>query len=93
MSILFKSYIATHNIFQFEVKFLSYFNLFYCLLQLYASVLMKDPVSVPKAKTLLEKALQVDQLFLPAVYLLAELYEQVYIFIIKAFIIISCKGA
>lgn len=45
-------------------------------LTLYASVLMKDPVSVPKAKTLLEKALQLDQLFLPAVYLLAELYEQ-----------------
>lgn len=40
---------------------------------------MKDPVSVPKAKTLLEKALQLDQLFLPAVYLLAELYEQVYV--------------
>ncbi|KAE8741890.1 hypothetical protein FOCC_FOCC012542 [Frankliniella occidentalis] len=45
-------------------------------LTLYASVLMKDSVNVSKAKTLLEKALQMDQFFLPAVYLLAELYEQ-----------------
>lgn len=37
---------------------------------------MKDPVSVSKAKSLLEKALAQDEIFLPAVYLLAEIYEQ-----------------
>lgn len=38
---------------------------------------MKDPVTVCKAKSVLEKALSQDENYLPAVYLLAELYEQV----------------
>ncbi|XP_076298375.1 anaphase-promoting complex subunit 7 isoform X3 [Lasioglossum baleicum] len=46
------------------------------VLTLYASVLMKDPVSVGKAKNLLDKALLQDEVYLPAVYLLAEIYEQ-----------------
>ncbi|XP_066583882.1 anaphase-promoting complex subunit 7 [Prorops nasuta] len=46
------------------------------VLTLYASVLMKDPVSVGKAKNLLEEALSQDEVYLPAVYLLAEIYEQ-----------------
>ncbi|XP_076548945.1 anaphase-promoting complex subunit 7 isoform X2 [Osmia lignaria lignaria] len=46
------------------------------VLTLYAFVLMKDPVSVGKAKNLLEKALLQDEVYLPAVYLLAEIYEQ-----------------
>ncbi|XP_075231419.1 anaphase-promoting complex subunit 7-like [Lycorma delicatula] len=45
-------------------------------LTLYASVLMKDPVAVCKAKSLLEKALLQDESYLPAVYLLAEIHEQ-----------------
>uniref|UniRef100_A0A1B6ENB3 Anaphase-promoting complex subunit 7 n=1 Tax=Cuerna arida TaxID=1464854 RepID=A0A1B6ENB3_9HEMI len=45
-------------------------------LTLYASVLMKDPVTVCKAKSLLEKALQQDDCHLPAVYRLVEIYEQ-----------------
>ncbi|XP_071448607.1 anaphase-promoting complex subunit 7, partial [Hetaerina americana] len=45
-------------------------------LTLYASVLMKDPVGSARAKGLLEKALQQDRTHLPAVYLLAEIYEQ-----------------
>ncbi|XP_012288203.1 anaphase-promoting complex subunit 7 [Orussus abietinus] len=45
-------------------------------LALYASVLMKDPVSVGKAKNLLQKALALDETYLAAVYLLAEIYEQ-----------------
>ena len=47
------------------------------MLQLYASVLMKDPVTVCKAKSILEKAVAQDEMYLPAVYLLAEIYEQV----------------
>lgn len=46
------------------------------LLTLYASVLMKDPVSVGKAKNLLENSLIQEEGYLPAVYLLAEIYEQ-----------------
>ncbi|XP_015592871.1 anaphase-promoting complex subunit 7 [Cephus cinctus] len=46
------------------------------VLTLYASVLMKDPVSVGKAKNLLEKALTQDETYLPAVYFLSEIYEQ-----------------
>lgn len=38
---------------------------------------MKDPVTVCKAKSILEKALAQDDMYLPAVYLLAEIYEQV----------------
>lgn len=52
-------------------------NIFGFGVQLYASVLMKDPVTVCKAKSILEKALQQDEMYLPAVYLLAEIYEQV----------------
>lgn len=47
------------------------------MFQLYASVLMKDPVAVCKAKSLLEKALLQDESYLPAVYLLAEIHEKV----------------
>ncbi|XP_054269328.1 anaphase-promoting complex subunit 7 [Macrosteles quadrilineatus] len=45
-------------------------------LTLYASVLMKDPVTLVKAKSLLEKALQQDESHLPAVYLLVQILEQ-----------------
>lgn len=45
-------------------------------LTLYASVLMKSPMSVEKAKVCLEKALKQDPAHLPAVYLLAEVLEQ-----------------
>ena len=38
---------------------------------------MKDPVTVCKAKTILEKALAQDEMYIQAVYLLAEIYEQV----------------
>lgn len=44
--------------------------------QLYASVLMKSPVSLEKAKVCLEKALKQEPTHLPAVYLLAEIYDQ-----------------
>lgn len=37
---------------------------------------MKDPVSVGKAKNLLENSLIQEEGYLPAVYLLAEIYEQ-----------------
>lgn len=37
---------------------------------------MKDPVTVVKAKNLLEKALSQEETYLPAVYYLAEIYEQ-----------------
>ncbi|XP_011497425.1 PREDICTED: anaphase-promoting complex subunit 7 [Ceratosolen solmsi marchali] len=46
------------------------------VLTLYASILMKDPVTVGKAKNLLEKALSQEETYLPAVYYLAEIYEQ-----------------
>ncbi|KAL7301170.1 hypothetical protein TKK_0006141 [Trichogramma kaykai] len=46
------------------------------VLTLYASVLMKDVVTVSKAKNLLEKAISQDESFLPAVYALAKIYEQ-----------------
>lgn len=45
-------------------------------LSLYAFVLAKDPLSVDKAKSLLEKALKQDSTHLNAVYQLAEIYEQ-----------------
>lgn len=45
--------------------------------QLYASVLLKDSLTISKGKSLLEKALKEDPYHLPAVYLLCELYEQV----------------
>ncbi|XP_064461073.1 anaphase-promoting complex subunit 7-like [Ornithodoros turicata] len=45
-------------------------------LTLYSSVLMKNPVSLEKAKTYLEKALKQEPSHLPAVYLLAEIYQQ-----------------
>lgn len=37
---------------------------------------MKDMVTVARAKNLLEKALVLDEGYLPAVYLLNEIYEQ-----------------
>ncbi|XP_071747469.1 anaphase-promoting complex subunit 7 [Lepeophtheirus salmonis] len=47
-------------------------------LTLYASVVMNDPlqISISKPKQLLERALEADPCYLPAVYLLAELLEQ-----------------
>lgn len=45
-------------------------------LTLYALVLMKDPVNNSKAKSLLEKALDQNDTYLPAVYLLAQVYEE-----------------
>ncbi len=47
-------------------------------LTLFASVLSKDPyqMSLPRAKSLLEKALALDSCYLPAVYMLAEILEQ-----------------
>lgn len=44
-------------------------------LSLYAAVLAKDPLSIEKAKSLLEKALKQDPTYLNAVYQLAEIYE------------------
>lgn len=44
-------------------------------LTLYASVLMKNPLTVEKAKMCIEKALKQDPSHLPAVYLLAEIYD------------------
>jgi anaphase-promoting complex subunit 7 len=38
---------------------------------------MKDPDTVLKARNILEKALIQDEMYLPAVYLLAEIYERV----------------
>ena len=37
---------------------------------------MKDPLTVGKAKSFLEKALSQDETYLPAIYYLAEIYEQ-----------------
>ncbi|XP_076029628.1 anaphase-promoting complex subunit 7 [Oratosquilla oratoria] len=45
-------------------------------LTLYASVLLKDTLTVSKGKSLLEKALKEDPYYLPAVYLLCDIYEQ-----------------
>ncbi|XKL59260.1 hypothetical protein PGB90_000276 [Kerria lacca] len=45
-------------------------------LTLYALVLMKEPVNNSKAKALLEKALNQNDTYLPAVYLLAQVYEE-----------------
>nr|CAD7449488.1 unnamed protein product [Timema bartmani]CAD7460693.1 unnamed protein product [Timema tahoe] len=45
-------------------------------LTLYGGILMTDPMGVCKAKSLLEKALSHDETYLPAVYLLAGVYEQ-----------------
>lgn len=47
-------------------------------LTLFATVLAKDPLNMSsaKAKTLLEKALTSDPGYLPAIYLLAEIYDQ-----------------
>ncbi|XP_025419257.1 anaphase-promoting complex subunit 7 [Sipha flava] len=45
-------------------------------LTLYASILIKDPMTVGKAKLLLERALNVDEYYLPAVYMLAQIFEQ-----------------
>ncbi|KAK7584052.1 hypothetical protein V9T40_005015 [Parthenolecanium corni] len=45
-------------------------------LTLYALVLMKEPTNSTKAKALLEKALNQNDTYLPAVYLLAQVYEE-----------------
>lgn len=37
---------------------------------------MKDPMTVAKAKILLERALNVDDYYLPAIYMIAQIYEQ-----------------
>lgn len=44
---------------------------------MYALVLMKEPTNSTKAKALLEKALNQNDTYLPAVYLLAQVYEEV----------------
>ena len=44
---------------------------------MYASVLKKDHLTISKAKSFLEKAVQQDGGYLPAVYMLAEMYDQV----------------
>ncbi len=48
-------------------------------LTLLASVLIKDPMqmSAPRAKSVLEKALVLEPTYLPAVYLMVDLLEQV----------------
>ncbi|XP_042903063.1 anaphase-promoting complex subunit 7 [Parasteatoda tepidariorum] len=45
-------------------------------LTLCASVVLKDPLSADKAKSILEKALKQDPTYLNAVYMLATIYEQ-----------------
>lgn len=42
---------------------------------------MKEPVNNSKAKALLEKALNQNDTYLPAVYLLAQVYEEVQLLI------------
>lgn len=43
---------------------------------MYATVLANDQLQVYKARNYLTKALALDESYLPAVYLLAELYER-----------------
>ena len=45
-------------------------------LQLYASVLVKEPLSLEKAKTYLEKAIKMDPSYLEAVYIMADVLSQ-----------------
>lgn len=40
---------------------------------------MKEPINNSKAKALLEKALNQNDTYLPAVYLLAQVYEEVFL--------------
>ncbi len=47
-----------------------------CVLQLYAGVLAKEPMSLEKAKTYLEKALKLDPSHLDAVYIMADIFSQ-----------------
>lgn len=44
--------------------------------QLYASVLAKEPLSLEKAKTLLEKAIKMDTSYLEPVYIMADILAQ-----------------
>lgn len=37
---------------------------------------MKDPMTVGKAKILLERALSIDEHYLPAIYMIAQIFEQ-----------------
>lgn len=46
-------------------------------LALYASVLLKDSLHFNKGKTVLEKAIKEDPYYLPAVFQLCEIYQQV----------------
>ncbi|VVC31787.1 Hypothetical protein CINCED_3A017194 [Cinara cedri] len=43
---------------------------------LYSSILIKDPNTVGKAKILLQRAINVDDGYLPAIYMLAQILEQ-----------------
>lgn len=43
---------------------------------MYASIQIKDPTTINRAKLLLERALNVNEHYLPAVYMLAQIYEQ-----------------
>ena len=45
--------------------------------QLYASVMLKEPLYMSRVRSCLEKALDKDPSYLPAAYLLAEIYEKV----------------
>lgn len=55
------------------------FSNFHFVPQLYASVLMKESVTICKAKTFLEKAVEMQDIsgpvYLPAVYMLVEIYD------------------
>ena len=44
--------------------------------QLYASVLAKEPLSLEKAKTYLEKAIKMDSSYLEPVYIMADILSQ-----------------
>ena len=45
--------------------------------QLYAKVMLKEPLYLSRVRSCLEKALDKDPSHLPAAYLLAEIYEKV----------------
>lgn len=52
----------------------------FLFLQMCASPLSKDPLTWPKAKAYLEKALSIDNSYLPAVFMLTDIYEHVSVF-------------
>ena len=52
-------------------------GLYVLLSQLYARVMLKEPLYLSRVRSCLEKALDKDPSYLPAAYLLAEIYEKV----------------